>query len=364
MSRRCAMVLRELKAEGFRCLSSVRFVPGQGVNIICGDNAQGKTSLLEAILYVATSKSHRTSQESELVQHGRPGFRIQADGQRTDRPVSIEATWWRGQKRFKVNGVAQDKVSDILGKMPIVFFSPEDVELVRGTAAVRRKFLDMEISQLEPDYLRALQQYRQALKQRNELLKQNDPEPSLLDVWDEQLVRHARILVRSRQGFLDELSETGAPAYETIAEKERMTLTYAPDIPSGEDHLRVLQETRERDRRYGVTHRGPHRDDLELTISGKPARQFGSQGQQRTAALALKLAELRLVCRRIGEYPILMLDDVLSELDTKRSSRLFQTIPGEVQCLLTTTHLSPGAVSPSVTCSFFQITKGVLTQNP
>lgn len=356
------MVLRELKAEGFRCLRAVHFVPGRGVNVISGDNAQGKTSLLEAILYAATSKSHRTSQEGELVRHGRPGFRIEADGERVDRPVSIEATWWRGQKRFKVNGVAQDKVSDILGKMPVVFFSPEDVELVRGTAAVRRKFLDMEISQLEPAYLRALQQYRQALKQRNELLKQDHLEPSLLEVWDEQLAGHARILVRRRELFVEELSSSGTQAYETIAGKERMTVSYAPNIAPGEDVLRVLQETRERDRRYGLTHRGPHRDDVELSISGKPARQFASQGQQRTAALALKLAELRLVRQRIEEYPILMLDDVLSELDTKRSSRLFQAIPEGVQCLLTTTHLSAGAVPDGVACTFFEIRQGVLAQ--
>jgi len=342
------MFLRELKAEGFRCLRSVGFAPGEGVNVISGDNAQGKTSLLEAILYVATSKSHRTNQESELVQHGRPGFRLEADGQRVDRTVTIEATWWRGQKRFKVNGVAQDKVSDILGKMPVVFFSPEDVELVRGTAAVRRKFLDMEISQLEPAYLRALQRYRQALKQRNELLKQNTLDLSLLDVWDEQLVHHGRILVGSRQAFLDELKAVSTPAYETIAEKERMTLQYAPDIPSCEDHLTVLRETRERDHRYGLTNRGPHRDDLDIANEAQ--------------AVLTKLAELRLVRQRIGEYPMFMLDDVLSELDTKRSSRLFETIPAEVQCLLTTTHLSPGAVPAGVTCAFYRITKGALVQ--
>ncbi|HOD48812.1 MAG TPA: DNA replication/repair protein RecF [Candidatus Hydrogenedentes bacterium] len=356
------MVLRELKTEGFRCLNLAQFAPGNGVNVIWGDNAQGKTSLLEAILYAATSKSHRTNQESDMVQHGQHGFRIHAAAQRIDRPVTVDATWWHGQKRFKVNGVAQNKVSGILGKMPVVFFSPEDVELVRGTAAVRRKFLDMEISQIEPAYLRALQQYRQVLKQRNELLKHTALEPDLLDAWDEQLVRYGRVIARSRRAFVDELRAAAAPAYQTIAESEDLAIAFAPDIPPDKDHLAALRETRERDRRYGLTHRGPHRDDFDLVISGKAARQFASQGQQRTAALALKLAELRLVRQRIAEYPILMLDDVLSELDPKRSRRLFQTIPEEVQCLLTATHLSPDAVPAGVTCSFYRITKGQLAQ--
>jgi DNA replication and repair protein RecF len=356
------MVVRELKAEGFRCLAPLVFEPGNGANVISGDNAQGKTSVLEAVLYAATSKSHRTSQEAELVQHGQPGFRIRVAAQRTNRPVTVDATWWRGEKRFKVNGIAQTKVSDILGKLPVVFFSPEDVELVRGTAAIRRKFLDMAISQLEPAYLRALQQYRQALKQRNELLKQNKAGGALLDAWDEQLVRHGTAIVRSRAHFIQQLAEAAAPAYDVIAAHENLGLRYAADVEveREEDYSLVLQASRDRDRRYGLTNRGPHRDDFELTVAGKPARQFASQGQQRTAALALKFAELRLVRQRVGEYPMLMLDDVLSELDAKRSGRLFHAIPEEAQCLLTTTDMTATAVPAPVACLHFRIHGGTL----
>ncbi len=354
------MVLCNLKTEGFRCLTALEFTPGEGLNVIAGDNAQGKTSILEAILFAATSKSHRTTREAELVQYGRPGFRVHASGQRNSRSVTVDATWWQGEKRFKVNGVAQGKVSDILGKMPVVFFSPEDVALVRGSAAVRRKFLDMEISQLEPAYLRALQQYRTALKQRNELLKQNGREPALLDAWDEQLIRHGRVLVERRNAFIKELGCAAVAAYETIASQEPFTLRYLPDVSPDQDHARVLTQYRERDRSQGLTNRGPHRDDFELTVSGKPARHFASQGQQRTAALALKLAELKLVCERIGEYPVFMLDDVLSELDAKRSERLFQAIPQTVQCLVTTTAMTAPAAPSGVHCTCFHIRSGTL----
>lgn len=355
------MVLRELHTDAFRCLASLAFAPGGGVNVISGDNAQGKTSLLEAVLYAATSKSHRTNQETDLVQHGCPGFRIRAVAQRPGREVAVDAIWWRGEKRFKVNGVSQSRVSDILGKLPVVFFSPEDVELVRGTASIRRRFLDMAISQLEPPYLRALQQYRLALKQRNELLKQDRVTGDLLDAWDEQLVRHGTVIVRSRLVFGQELARFAAPAYDAIAAREGLELAYLPDIGSGEDYATVLLENRDRDRRYGLTNRGPHRDDFELSVEGKPARQFASQGQQRTAALALKLAELKLVRERISEYPMLMLDDVLSELDAHRSSRLFNAIPEEAQCLLTTTDLTTSAVPSGLACSVFRIRNGALS---
>ncbi|HPJ98804.1 MAG TPA: DNA replication/repair protein RecF [Candidatus Hydrogenedentes bacterium] len=362
MSSRCAMVLRELHAEGFRCLPLLTFAPDPGLNVIFGDNAQGKTSLLEAVLYAATSKSHRTSQETDLVQHGCHGFRIRAAAQRSDRNVVVEATWWRGEKRFKVNGVSQSRVSDILGRLPVVFFSPEDAELVRGTASVRRRFLDMALSQLDLPYLRALQQYRQALRQRNELLKQDQVTGDLLDAWDEQLVRHGTVMVRSRLLFGQQLANFAAPAYDAIATRERLELVYLPDIRSDEDYAEVLRENRDRDRRYGLTSRGPHRDDFELKVEGRPARQFASQGQQRSVALALKLAELKLVRERISEYPVLMLDDVLSELDAQRSSRLFNAIPEEAQCLITTTGMATATVPSGLACTLFQIRNGALTR--
>lgn len=332
------MYLNELTCTGFRCLDDIHFQPIRGINVVRGENAQGKTSLLEAILFAATSRSHRTNLETDLLAHGAEGFQIALDVSREDREVSIKVNWWRGEKRVKVNGIAQTRMSDVLGKVRLVFFCPEDIALVKGSASVRRKFLDMELSQLNPGYLAALQQYRQALRQRNELLRASAPDGAQLDAWDQQLIRHARVIVTERAAFAEELGRFTARAYHAIAHEEEMTLTYRPHTEA-DDLERSMREARESDLRRKQTTHGPHRDDIEMTIGGEPARSHASQGQQKSAALAVKLAELELVNARTGEYPVLMLDEVLAELDAKRSKHLFDAIHDDVQCILTTTDL-------------------------
>lgn len=334
------MHLVHFACRHFRCLHDLSFHPQRGVNVIRGRNAQGKTSLLEAILFTATSKSHRTNVENELVTHGQEGCHLCATAQRADREVTIEAHWWRGMKRVKVNRVSQTRVSDILGKIAVVLFSPDDIVLIKGTAAHRRKFLDMELSQINPAYLNALQRYRHALRQRNELLRAYKPDPDLLDVWDAQLADHGAVLVRERRAFLNALGERASDAYGRIAEREQFALEYRPDATPENGLGAVLAKARGADLRRQATTRGPHRDDFRMDVAGSTARNFGSQGQQKTAALALKLAELGLVKERTGEYPVLMLDEVLSELDERRSRRLFEAIDDQVQCLATTTDVA------------------------
>ncbi len=354
------MHLVALQASGFRSLTGIDFQPTPGLNVIRGHNAQGKTSLLEALLFLATSKSHRTNIEAELVRDSDVGFQLRCRVQRCDREVVTEANWFKGVKRFRVNGVSQPRTSDILGKVNVVFFSPEDAALVRGSASNRRRFLDMELSQLSPGYLFALQQYRQVLKQRNELLRAFKPDPALVDVWDDQLASHGEVLIHERMAFVRELSAFAAKAYRRIAETEDLEVRYQPDIPLDSPIIEVLNEARESDLRNRVTTRGPHRDEIVLLAGGRAARQFASQGQQRTAALALKLAELELVKDRVGEYPVLMLDDVLSELDLKRCKRLVEAIPREAQCLLTTTDLERLDSMFGVPCANFFIQGGRL----
>ena len=321
----------------FRCLQDIDIALSPTFNIIYGGNAQGKTSLLEAILFATTSKSHRTTNEMDLVAHGSDGFRIHLAVHRSDRTIQLDANVYQGAKRFKVNGVAQSRVSDILGKVNTIFFSPEDITLVKGSASQRRKFLDMELSQLHVPYLIALQQYRQVLRQRNELLRRNQADVTLLEVWEEQLVQHGGVLIEKRSEFLEELSPLAVEAYHGIAGEETLTLQYLADIKPSEDFAGVLEQARPTDMRRKVTTRGPHRDDIEFMIDGHPARSKASQGQQKSAALALKLAELEWVRQRVGEYPVLMLDEVLAELDPERSIQLFKAIPHEVQCIITTT---------------------------
>ncbi len=342
------MRLTRIACRTFRRLSGVDFAPAPGVNVVSGENAQGKTSLLEAVLYAATTKSHRTAQETELPAHGGEGFHLRIEAERGGHSVDIEVNWWRGEKRFKINGVAQTRLSDILGRINVVLFVPDDAALVKGAASVRRRFLDMELSQISPPYLAALQQYRQALRQRNELLRAANPAEDMIDLWDVQLAKYGQTLSEARAAFVEELSALAGPLYAGIAGGEPMAAAYEPDVKPGDDIASALARSRAADLRQRMTTRGPHRDDLEIIIDGRPARSFGSQGQQKTAVLAMKLAEVELVRRRTGEVPVLMLDEVLAELDPHRARRLFESIPADTQVLATTTRpeLPAGVTGP------------------
>ncbi|MFP6596699.1 MAG: DNA replication/repair protein RecF [Candidatus Hydrogenedentota bacterium] len=358
------MYITQFTCDGFRCLNEIDIAFSPTLNVICGGNAQGKTSLLEAILFATTSKSHRTSNESDLVKHETEGFRIRLATQRLDRTIHLESNFYRGAKRYKVNGVAQSRVSEILGKVNTVFFSPEDISLVKGSASLRRKFLDMELSQLHAPYLNALQQYRQVLKQRNELLRQHTADETLLEVWEEQLVQHGTLLIEKRREFIEELRPLAIKAYRRIAGDESLSLGYVGDIDSPSDFSRILREARSTDIRRKLTTRGPHRDDIEFYIDDHPARSKASQGQQKSAALALKLAELEWVRDRVGEYPVLMLDEVLAELDPERSAHLFDAIPDEVQCLITTTQPDLSTLFDDRSVETFEIVSGSIRKSP
>ena len=355
------MYLERLTCTKFRCLQKIDYAPGPGINLIRGGNAQGKTSLLEAILFATTSKSHRTNVESELAAHGESGFSIKMKVRRRDREVILEARWHEGRKRFRINGVRQSRVSDILGTVSVVFFSPEDIALVKGSATLRRKFLDMELSQLNPLYLAALQRYRNALRQRNELLRARTVDLDQLDAWDLQLAEHGEVIRRERSEFISELAERAQVAYARISGGETLALEYRSDVPLDEALVDALERNRASDIKRRMTGRGPHRDDLDIQVEAHPARSHASQGQQKTAALALKLAEVELVKRRIGEYPILMLDEVLAELDAQRARHLFDAIDPEVQCIVTTTEMETRPDLFGKSCTNSLIEAGRLT---
>lgn len=357
------MHLSRVKCSNFRCLESIEFVPAPGANVIRGLNAQGKTSVLEAILFAATSKSHRTNTEADLVRRGEDGFSVTLETGENNGTTRIDANWWRGAKRFRVNGVPRERLSEILGRVRLVFFSPEDLGLVKESAAVRRRFLDMELSQISPPYLTALQEYRNVLRQRNELLRHDGVDESLLDVWDVQLVRHGEAIMRERAVFVDELSRCAETAYRRIAENEPLEIRYRCDVDEPGAFEERLAAARKSDVRRQQTTRGPHRDDVEFFIDGTPARSHGSQGQQRSAALAVKLAEVELIRERTGEYPVLMLDEVLSELDDERADRLFGAVPAGVQMLITTTDLDDRRGVIAADAKRFTIERGALRED-
>ncbi len=330
------MMLHTLHCRRFRGLADTTFTPGPGVNIIYGANAQGKTSVLEAILYAATTRSHRTTTDAELARHEGHEFHIVANATRGNSPVTIEAHWWKGAKRFKVNSATQARLSDILGQLCVVFFAPEDITLVKGAASGRRLFLDMELSQLYPVYLRALQQYRHALRQRNELLRQHRDDTEMLAVWEAQLSEHGGVLMRMRAETITELSEIAADLYGRLVADEPLALTYQPDVGAPDAIAETLARARTTDLNRGNTGRGPHRDEMDIRIGDKSARAYGSQGQQKSVALVLKLAEVMLMQRNIGEYPVVLLDEAPAELDSNRAQRLFTVIPDAAQAIITT----------------------------
>jgi len=355
------MHLSHVSCRNFRCLAALDFAPGPGINLIRGANAQGKTSVLEAILFAATTKSHRTNTDADLARYGEDHFGVTLEAARADREVRIEARWWGGIKRFKVNGAPQTRLSDILGRVRVVFFCPEDVGLVQGGAGGRRRFLDMEISQVDPAYLGALQQYRQVLRQRNELLRHPRPDEDLIAVWDAQLATHGHAIIRARRDFVEQLGDLAAEAYAKLAREEALALAYRPDVRPDDDFASVLRKQRGSDLRRRITTRGPHRDDMDFLVAERPARSHASQGQQKSAALALKLAELELVLTRTGEYPVLLLDEVLAELDEHRSRRLFHALGPGVQCVATTTEQDYRTNRFGDDLASFTIEKGRLT---
>jgi DNA replication and repair protein RecF len=357
------MHLTRLQCRSFRCLRDINLAPGPEINVIRGRNAQGKTSLLEAVLFAATSKSHRTTIESELANRDSEEFHILLEVACADRAIAVETHWWKGQKRVKVNGAPQARLSDLLGKVRVVLFAPEDVGLVKGGAALRRRFMDMALSQLDPAYLAALQKYRDVLRQRNELLRGHRPDPVLLDVWDVQLAREGASLIRTRTQFIKELNDLAATAYGRVADGEEMRLAYVPD--SEADRLAdLLTAKRENDVRRKMTVHGPHRDEIDVAVAGAPARSHASQGQQKSAALAIRLAETALIHERAGEHPILLLDEVLAELDAQRARRLFDAIPAGAQCFLTTTDLTRVIAPQHRAITEFVIENGSLQAEP
>lgn len=330
------MRLTRVSCSGFRRLADTDITPGSRINLIYGANAQGKTSLLEAIMYAATTRSHRTASDDELVCHGADAFHVVIEAETRVGHTFIEAHWWRYAKRFKVNGAPQKRLSDILGKICVVFFAPEDIALVKGSAANRRLFMDMELSQLMPSYLRALQHYRQYLRQRNELLRCQCEDDRQLAPWEIHLAQHGAALMHERENFIRDLSKIAEELYARTVAEEPLELKYRPDISEPDAIERVLGDTRKSDLIRKSTGRGPHRDDVEILISGKPVRAFGSQGQQKSVALIVKLSEVELMCRRMGEYPVVLLDEALAELDANRAAQLMRVIPSNAQTLITT----------------------------
>ncbi|RWZ54745.1 DNA replication/repair protein RecF [Halobacillus fulvus] len=347
------MYIHELSLRSFRNYDSLSLTFDHTINVIIGENAQGKTNLMEAIYVLAFTKSHRTPRDKELIQWDAEYGKIKGSIYKRNRRFPLEVIVSSKGKKVKFNHIEQKRLSDYIGAINVVMFAPEDLNLVKGSPQVRRRFIDMEIGQIQPTYIYHLGQYQKVLRQRNSLLKDLQRKPgadrTMLRVLTDQLIEHAAMIVNRRFKFLHLLREWATPIHEGISRHlEELEIFYDASVKVSEDmDLETLKNTYEakfseietKEVERGTTLAGPHRDDLIFHVNGKDVQTYGSQGQQRTTALSLKLAEIELIHSEVGEYPILLLDDVLSELDDFRQSHLLHTIQGKVQTFVSTTNI-------------------------
>lgn len=343
--------IRNLKLINFRNYHQLELSLHPKVNIFVGDNAQGKTNILEAIYMTAAGKSFRTTKDREIIKMDKQQGYVKIEGVKRHGKVTVELKLEEEKKKqVRVNGLTLTKRTDLLGNVYVVIFSPEDLRLVKEGPAERRRFIDQELSNIKPKYFHHLNQYHKVLMQRNNLLKkiqQNRRYMETLEIWDEKLAELGTKLMFERMSFVNRLSMLSKLVHRKITDnRETLELKYQSSIPMKHNDAEMkaffmekLQETLEKDINRGSTTIGPHRDDLGLIVNGIDIRIFGSQGQQRTTALALKLAEIELVKGETGEYPILLLDDVMSELDPKRQQFLIKSLR-DIQTFVTTTELN------------------------
>ena len=359
------MYIQSLELKNYRNYDRLIIEFSSGTNILYGDNAQGKTNILEAVYLGATTKSHRGSKDKEIIRFGENEAHIRIHLMKQDIGHQIDMHL----KKSRTKGAAIDQIpikrsSDLLGFVPVIFFSPEDLSIIKNGPSERRKFLDIELSQLEKMYLHQLSSYNKVMAQRNNLLKQLVYQRELLDTldsWDLQLVKYGSEVIRYRRKFIEDLNEIIREIHKNLTgKKEKIVLKYDYSV-NYDEFLTVLQRKREIDLKYASTGAGPHRDDIEFLVNGIDIRRFGSQGQQRTAALSLKLAQIELVKRQTGETPILLLDDVLSELDSSRKNYLLDSIK-DIQTLITCTGLEEFINSHLQIDKMFQVKSGKIVR--
>ena len=336
------MIIKSIELQNFRNYEDLNISFDEGTNIFYGDNAQGKTNILEAAYLSGTTKSHKCSKDKEMIRFGEQESHIRTVVVKKEKEYQIDMHLKHNRsKGIAINKVPIKKASELFGILNMVFFSPEDLNIIKNGPAERRRFMDLELSQLDKVYLSDLANYNRTLNQRNRLLKDayyRDDILDTLDVWDMQLVQYGEKIIQRRLRFIEEVNAIiGDIHHKLTGGRERIGLSYEPGCGALSLDA-ALEKNRERDIRMKSTSVGPHRDDICFMAGGIDIRRFGSQGQQRTAALSLKLSEIELVRQIIKDTPVLLLDDVLSELDKHRQNYLLDSIH-DIQTLITCTGL-------------------------
>ncbi|MFO7814897.1 MAG: DNA replication/repair protein RecF [Halanaerobiales bacterium] len=347
------MYIEKLLLKNYRNIKNIYLDLNPNLNIFIGNNGVGKTNLLEAVYLMATTESHRTNRDNELIQWDKESALVQLKLVKEDYDLTISYKIEGRNKQIKINKNSLEKISDLVGNLNVILFSPEDLKIVKGGPHNRRKFLDLEISQVNPYYYHLLKEYNHILKQRNNLLKKmynkKDRDLNLLEVWDDKLSEKGSKLIYKRYQVLNKLKLLARLSQRKLtAGDENLNIRYESTLKVNAKNekeeikkvfLKTLKKKRGKEFERGYTLSGPHRDDLVFTINEVNVRKYGSQGQQRTVALALKLAELEFMKSESGEYPVLLLDDVFSELDKNRRDTLLSIIDDRIQTLITTTDL-------------------------
>lgn len=359
------MKVKKIELNNFRNYSSLNLELDSSTNILYGDNAQGKTNILEAIYICSTTKSHRSSKDVELIrlEENEGHVKIYIDKKEREHRIDIHL------RRNKTKGIAIDgipikKASELFGLFNVIFFSPEDLNIIKNGPAERRRFIDIELCQLDKIYVYNLMNYNKILSQRNKLLKDLYTKPDLkdtLDVWDMQLAEYGKKIIERRESFIENISEIIKPIHGKLTNnKENLEIYYHKNCEEEELYQKIL-ENREKDIKYKTTSVGPHRDDILFFNGDMNIRIYGSQGQKRTVALSLKLAEIELVKELINDTPVLLLDDVLSELDSNRQNHLLQSLDN-IQTIITCTGLDEFIENRFEINKVFQVSEGLVQE--
>ena len=358
------MIIKSIELADFRNYNNLSLQFDKGTNILYGDNAQGKTNILEAIYLSATTKSHKGSKDKDIIQFDKEEAHIRSYIEKEGVEFKIDMHLRKNKtKGIAINGQKIKKAAELLGLLNVVFFSPEDLSIIKNGPAERRRFVDMELCQLDKFYLYNLNHYNQIVNQRNKLLKDMVFQPELketLNIWDSQLISFGSKIIERRKIFVEQLNEIIFEIHKKLSgDKEELFIQYEPDvlIESYETKMKISQE---KDIRLKQTSVGPHRDDFCFKVGDVDIRKFGSQGQQRTAALSLKLSEIELVKKITKDIPVLLLDDVLSELDSNRQNYLLNSI-GDIQTIITCTGLDEFINNRFEINKIYKVSNGIVT---
>lgn len=373
------MYLENLKLKSFRNYHETELEFSPGINVLIGENAQGKTNLLEAIYVLAMTRSHRTSNDRELIEFSERNAFLEGVIAKNTGCLRLSLSLSNKGKTGRVNHLETPRLSQYIGNLNVILFSPEDLSLVKGAPTVRRRFIDMEFGQIDATYLYELTQYRTILKNRNAYLRQLQMKQAndriYLEVLTDQLVESGARIIAKRLEFLKDLEGYARDLQKDITQgRENLSFRYKSTVnldEAGEDQKTIAERMKrefsavsDRETFQGTTLIGPHRDDVTFMVNDRNVQTYGSQGQQRTTALAVKLAEIGLMHDRTGEYPVLLLDDVLSELDGKRQTHLLKTIQDRVQTFLTTPGLNDVARQLIREPRMFRIHAGSIQEEP